>query len=114
MEEVLNSLNQLPGVTGSLIVAKDGILVESQVTRGVNSNIVGAMSAKICKDIELAIGEATNKKPLSVFFYGDYGNIFFMAITDLILTVVTSSEANIGAIRIVANKSLKTLIELTE
>ncbi len=114
MEELLQAINQLPGVKGSLIVAKDGILVESAVTRGIDSEVVGAMSAKVCKDIEVALGKATNKKPLSVFFYGMYGNIFFMAIEELILTVVTSSQANIGAIRIVAMKSLKKLIEITE
>jgi len=100
MYEVLNELNKTPGVTGSMVVGKDGIVIAADLDASFESETVGALAASITSTIQKSL-DRLHTDPLSqVTIEADNAKLFFTDAEPGILVVTTEKEVNIGLIRL--------------
>lgn len=100
MYEVLSELNKTPGVTGSMVVGNDGIVIAADLETGFESETVGALAASITTNIQKSL-ERLETSPLEqVTVEADDGKLFFTEAEMGILVVTTGKEVNIGLVRL--------------
>ncbi len=100
MHEVLNELNKVAGVTGSMLVGKDGIVIAANLDTTFESETVGALAASISSNIQKSL-ERLKISPLSqVTIEAENAKLFFTEATIGILVVTTETDVNIGLIRL--------------
>ena len=54
MYQVLSELNKTPGITGSMVVGKDGIVIAADLEASFEGDTVGALAASITSNIQKA------------------------------------------------------------
>jgi len=59
---VLKDLGRIEGVNGSLVVGKDGLIIERDVSSDIDSELVGAMSSAVFGTAERSSEEMKKKK----------------------------------------------------
>ena len=47
IERILKDLGRVNGVNGSLVVGKDGLIIESEVSGDIDAELVGAMASAV-------------------------------------------------------------------
>ena len=100
MYQVLSELNKTPGVTGSMVVGNDGIVIAADLETGFDSEAVGALAASITTNIQKSL-ERLETSPLDqVTIEADHAKLFFTAAGLGILVVTTAQEVNIGLVRL--------------
>ena len=100
MYQVLSELNKTPGVTGSMIVGNDGIVIAADLETGFDSETVGALAASITTNIRKSL-ERLDTSPLEqVTIEADQAKLFFTDAGMGILVVTTAQEVNIGLVRL--------------
>ena len=100
MYEVLNELNKTAGVTGSMVVGKDGIVIAADLEESFEGETVGALAASITTNVQKSL-ERLNTSPLSqVTIEADNAKLFFTDAGIGILVVTTETDVNIGLIRL--------------
>ena len=100
MYEVLNELNKTPGITGSMIVGNDGIVIAADLVAGLESETVGALAASITANIAKSLGRLKAEPLRQVTIEADNAKLFFTDVGLGILVVTTEKEVNIGLIRL--------------
>ena len=110
MYQVLNDLNKTPGITGSMVVGTDGIVIASDLETGYEGDTVGALAASITSNIQKSL-ERLHTTPLAqVTIEADQTKMFFTDAGRLgILVVTTEPEVNIGLIRLEIKNALNKL-----
>ncbi len=113
MEDILEELNRVPGVMGSMVVGKDGLAIVSIWDSELDMDMVGALSADIFNATESMIDEKFN--------YGETCNLIIEAenarfIVQNIdeatfLAMATKPNTNLGLIRIESRKAATRLRE---
>ncbi len=100
MYDVLSELNKTTGVTGSVVVGKDGIVIAADLDAAFDGDTVGALAASITTNIQKSL-ERLETSPLSqVTVEADNAKLFFADAGLGILVVTTEKEVNIGLIRL--------------
>lgn len=100
MYQVLSELNKTPGITGSMVVGKDGIVIAADLEESFEGDTVGALAASITSNIQKSL-ERLSTTPLSqVTIEADNAKLFFTDAEIGILVVTTEREVNIGLIRL--------------
>lgn len=101
MDEVLEGLNNIPGVEASLIVGKDGLLITSLGDAKSDPDFLGAETAEFLQNAELSMREKFDRGELGmVSLEAENGHIFLRSINEVTyLMVLTSSEVSLGMIR---------------
>jgi hypothetical protein len=51
MREVLSELNKTSGITGSMLVGQDGIVIASDLSSGFDNETVGALASSISSTV---------------------------------------------------------------
>jgi predicted regulator of Ras-like GTPase activity (Roadblock/LC7/MglB family) len=102
METILEELNQLPEVMGSLIIGKDGLVIVSSWETDVDLDIVGALSADIFGVAESLMDEKLQRGGISFLGLEAANASFFFKTIDesTFLAVVASPSVNLGLLRI--------------
>ena len=96
INKVITGLSRIPGVTGSILVREDGIVISSEVSGGQDQNVVGAMSAAIfeygnsCMD-RINLGEFR-----SGLVESSSGVLLLLSIDRIILTLLANRTVPIG------------------
>ncbi|RKZ21952.1 hypothetical protein DRQ18_03565 [bacterium] len=108
MKEVLERINSISGVKGSMVVGKDGIIIESSALSSVDSDLLAAMVAKVGKEMEERINA---RKNFMVTVNGEGGIILFGVEEDFILAVIARKDANIGGLRLEIKKGIEKIKE---
>lgn len=100
MYDVLHELNKTSGVTGSMVVGKDGIVIAADLDESQESETVGALAASITSNIQKSL-DRLGSTPLSqVTIEAEQGKLFFSEADVGILVVTTEKKVNIGLIRL--------------
>jgi predicted regulator of Ras-like GTPase activity (Roadblock/LC7/MglB family) len=100
MYEVLEELNKTSGVTGSMVVGKDGILIAADLEASYEGETVGALAASITSNIGKSLDRLDSSPLKQVTIEADSAKLFFTDAGMGILVVVTQKEVNIGLIRL--------------
>ncbi len=77
MYQILEGLNKTSGITGSMVVGKDGIVIAADLNTQVDEEAIGALAASITSNIQKSL-ERLNTSPLTqVTIEADNAKMFF-------------------------------------
>lgn len=109
MYQVLSELNKTPGITGSMVVGNDGIVIAADLETGFEGETVGALAASITASIQKSL-DRLHTAPLSqVTIEADDAKLFFTDAGLGILVVTAQKEVNIGLIRLEIKNAISRL-----
>ena len=100
MYEVLNELNRTSGVTGSMVVGNDGIVIAADLDACFEGDTVGALAASITANIQKSLDRLDTSPLKQVTIEADDAKLFFTDAGLGILVVTTEKEVNIGLVRL--------------
>lgn len=113
MYEVLSELNKTSGVTGSMVVGRDGIVIAADLQETFESETIGALAASINSNIQKSLDRLESTPLKQVTIEASEGKLFFSDFDIGILVVTTASEVNIGLIRLEIKNAIKGLQQST-
>ncbi len=109
MYEVLSELNKTSGVTGSMVVGADGIVIAADLDAAFEGETVGALAASITSNIQKSL-DRLNTRPLKqVTIEADQAKLFFTDAGLGILVVTTEKDVNVGLIRLEIKNAIERL-----
>ncbi len=100
MYDVLNELNKTTGVTGSMVVGNDGIVIAADLDESFESETIGALAASITTNIQKSLDRLQTTPLKQVTIEADEGKLFFTDAEMGILVVTTEKDINIGLVRL--------------
>jgi predicted regulator of Ras-like GTPase activity (Roadblock/LC7/MglB family) len=112
MKEILNQINEIAGVKGSLVVDNEGLVIASNLMSGMEERTISAMVAGIYQEIIRAIRPDQGSELSGVQLTASEGSIIFLCAPECILTVITEPGANIGLVSIKMKASLERLMKI--
>ena len=115
MKEILQSLQQIPGVVGSMVMTGDGMVVCSALGPGLERETLAALTSGTRLSIQKAAVHSSDGKPHEIVLEGTEGNLLLLEIGDATLIVVTHAGLELDSgmleIRSVARK-LRGILEI--
>ncbi|MCH9024112.1 MAG: roadblock/LC7 domain-containing protein [candidate division Zixibacteria bacterium] len=109
MHEILSELNKTTGITGSMVVGNDGIVIAANLQENVEDDTIGALAASITANIHKSL-ERLQSSPLKhVTIEADDAKLFFSDAGLGILVVTAEKEVNIGLIRLEIKNAISRL-----
>lgn len=106
MYQVLNDLNKTPGITGSMVVGNDGIVIAADLNTGFEGDTVGALAASITSNIQKSLDRLQTSPWAQVTIEAENSKLFFTDAGVGILVVTTEKAVNIGLIRLEIKSAL--------
>ncbi|MFH1709216.1 MAG: roadblock/LC7 domain-containing protein [Planctomycetota bacterium] len=101
MNTILKKINKINGVRGSLIVNRDGMILVSDVTEGIEEGGIAALSSTIYANLEGALSRLKLGAPRRFAITGERGRILLFSIAgDLIMAVITRKDVNMGLLKV--------------
>ncbi|MFQ5454495.1 MAG: roadblock/LC7 domain-containing protein [Candidatus Zixiibacteriota bacterium] len=100
MYEVLDDLNKTTGITGSMVVGNDGIVIAADLDESFEGETIGALAASITTNIQKSLDRLKSSPLNQVTIEADEGKLFFTEAEPGILVVTTEKNINIGLIRL--------------
>ena len=100
MFNVLEELNRTSGVSGSMLVGHDGIVIAADLQASFEDDTLGALAASITANIQKSMGRLGQSKPRQVTIEAENNKLFFAECEVGVLVVVTEKDANLGLIRL--------------
>ncbi len=109
MYQVLEELNKTSGISGSMVVGNDGIVIASDMHASFEEETVGALAASITSNIQKSM-DRLEQAPLSqVTIEATSGKLFFAKASIGTLVVTTEKDVNIGLIRLEIKNAISQL-----
>ena len=100
MREVLSEINKTTGVTGSLLVGNDGIVIASDLNTRLDEETMGALAGSISSTVSKSL-ERLDSSPLSqLTIEADNGKLFITQTPVGFLVVTAEDKVNMGLIRL--------------
>jgi uncharacterized protein len=101
MYQILEGLNKTSGITGCMVVGKDGIVIAADLNTQVDEEAIGALAASITSNIQKSL-ERLNTSPLTqVTIEADNAKMFFSDAASIgLLVVIAEPDVNIGLVRL--------------
>lgn len=112
MDRILKDLGRIEGVTGSLLVGKDGLIIEREVPNDIDSELVGAMSSAVFGTAERSSEEMKHEKLQQVMIEGTRGKTLMIDSGEAILAVITDTNINLGLIRLEMKRSAERIRDM--
>ncbi len=115
MKSLLENLNQIPGVHGSMVMTEDGMVVASELTADLDSESLAAITsgARLC--IHRSAIQCGDGEPHEIVLEGTDGNLVLLEVGEATLIVVTHAGLKLNSgmleIRSVARK-LRGILEI--
>jgi predicted regulator of Ras-like GTPase activity (Roadblock/LC7/MglB family) len=109
MYEVLNELNKTSGITGSMVVGNDGIVIAADLDERFEGETIGALAASISSNIQKSLERLESTPLKQVTIEADEGKLFFTDVGIGILVVTTELNVNIGLIRLEIKNAISRL-----
>jgi len=109
MKEILLKLNETAGVSGSLVVGRDGLVIESAISGGINSDLIGAIVAGIYTSVESSMDEFQVSELTMVTVESSYGMLLLCNV-GAILVVLLGDDVNFGIVRLDVKNAVAELI----
>lgn len=114
MESILEELNQIPGVLGSLIVGTDGLVIVHAWDQEVDMDMLGADSADVFNAANSLMNEKLENGEVSLLsIETDQAKFFVRGIDEsTLLAVIASPDLNLGLLRIEISAAAEKLKEV--
>ncbi|RKX25802.1 MAG: hypothetical protein DRP45_05060 [Candidatus Zixiibacteriota bacterium] len=109
MYEALSDLNRTPGITGSMVVGDDGIVIAADLNTDFESETVGALAASITSNIQKSLDRLETDPWAQVTIEAADSKLFFTSAELGILVVTAEKSVNIGLIRLEIKNTLTRL-----
>jgi len=109
MYQVLSDLNKTSGITGSMVVGGDGIVIAADLDDSFDGDTIGALAASITSNIQKSLERLQTQPLKQVTIEADNGKLFFAESGKGILVVTTEKQVNIGLIRLEMNNAISKL-----
>ena len=109
MYDVLSELNKTTGITGSMVVGNDGIVIAADLDESFEGETVGALAASITSNIQKSLDRLQTTPLKQVTIEADEGKLFFSDAGLGILVVTTEKSVNIGLIRLEIKNAISKL-----
>jgi predicted regulator of Ras-like GTPase activity (Roadblock/LC7/MglB family) len=100
MYDVLSELNRTPGITGSMVVGNDGIVIAADLEAGMEPETVGALAASISSSVQKSLDRLQTSPLSQVTIEAENAKLFFSEAGLGILVVTTEKDINVGLIRL--------------
>ncbi len=113
VKEVVERLALVKGVVGSILVAKDGLVVASDLSVQVQDEIVAAMVSAVGSTAVKAAEMMEQGELKNIVIEGERGKLFLADADVGYLGVLTAPDANIGLVRLELLEATETLKKLT-
>ncbi len=113
VKEVVERLSQVKGVVGSILVAKDGLVVASDLSVQVQDEIVAAMVSAIGTTAVKAAEMMGQGNLKNIVLEGENGKVFLTDAGVGYLGVLTAPDANIGLVRLELMEATENLKKIT-
>ena len=111
IDRVLKDLGRINGVNGSLVVGKDGLIIESEVPGDIDSELVAAMASAVFGTAERSAEEMKHEPLQQVMIEGNKGKTLMIDAGEGILVVISDIKINLGLIRIEMRRSAERVID---
>lgn len=98
MSDVLENLNRIQGVQGSMVVGRDGILIASDFADQVDEDAVGAVSSQILTNLEGALKRMKMGQFKRFVITGGEAKIVLMRGVSTLVLVLLKKDVNIGLV----------------
>ena len=114
MENILDELNQVPGILGSLIIGKDGLVIVSLWDTEADIDMVGADSADVFGVCESMMSEKLNFGMCDMLtIESEEAKVVLKNIDEsTFLTVILSKDVNLGLVRLEIKNAAEKLKEV--
>ena len=109
MYQVLADLNRTSGISGSMVVGEDGIIIAADMDAVDQDEAVGALAASITASVKKSLQRLKHDDLAQVTIETEGGNLFLTASKPGILVVKTEENVNIGLVRLEINNALNRL-----
>lgn len=109
MYDVLDDLNKTSGITGSMVVGNDGIVIAANLDESFESEAIGALAASITTNIQKSLDRLKSTPLKQVTIEAEQGKLFFTDAGLGILVVTTEKQVNIGLIRLEIKNAISKL-----
>lgn len=109
MYQVLSELNKTTGITGSMVVGNDGIVIAADLQESFDSETVGALAASISANIQKSLDRLQTSPLKQVTIEAEDAKLFFTDAGVGILVVTTRCDVNIGLVRLEIKNALAQL-----
>jgi len=100
MYEVLQDLNKTSGITGSMLVAEDGIVIAADLDSTQEDETVGALASSIASVVRKSMERLGRPAFAQVTIEADRGKMFLADAGVGMLVVTAEDRANIGLVRL--------------
>jgi len=100
MYDVLEEINRTSGVTGSMVVGHDGIVIAADLDTRFQDETVGALAASITANVNKSLERLSEEELSQITIEALHGKLFISSNETGILVVTADSEVNIGLIRL--------------
>ncbi len=109
MYDVLDDLNKTTGITGSMVVGNDGIVIAANLDESFEDDTIGALAASITTNIQKSLDRLESTPLKQVTIEAEQGKLFFTDAGLGILVVTTEQQVNIGLIRLEIKNAISKL-----
>lgn len=109
MYEVLSELNKTSGVTGSMVVGADGIVIAADLDTSFEGETIGALAASITSNIQKSLSRLDTRPLRQVTIESEDAKLFFTDAGLGILVVTTEKNVNVGLIRLEIKHAIERL-----
>ncbi len=100
MYQILEELNKTTGVTGSLLVGEDGIIIAADLDTRFHDETVGAIAASITSTVEKSLEKLKSSPFKQVTIEANKGKVFMADVGIGILVVTAEPQVNMGLVRL--------------
>ncbi|MCJ7498093.1 MAG: roadblock/LC7 domain-containing protein [candidate division Zixibacteria bacterium] len=100
MYQILEELNKTSGITGSMLVGNDGIIIAADLDTRFQDETVGALAASIVSTVQKSLERLKTTALRQMTIEGEQGKLFLTDVGFGILVVTTEPNVNIGLIRL--------------
>jgi len=100
MYDVLEDINRTSGVTGSMVVGHDGIVIAADLDTRFQDETVGALAASITANVSKSLERLNDDELSQITIEASNGKLFMSSNETGILVVTADSEVNVGLIRL--------------
>ncbi len=100
MYDILNELNKTAGISGSMVVGQDGIVIAADMNTQLQDETVGALAASIVSTVKSSMERLSNEGLKQITVEADKGKLFLTDVGIGILAVTTDPQVNVGMVRL--------------
>jgi predicted regulator of Ras-like GTPase activity (Roadblock/LC7/MglB family) len=109
MFETLAQLNKTTGVTGSMLVGNDGIVIASDLDEKSNDETLGALTSSIAATVRRSLSELGAQDFSQVTVEAENQKLFLTDAGIGTLVVTTEPRVNIGLVRLEIRNAVQAL-----